>query len=42
MESQDISLGNVPRERNNEKVKLRFQKPREGILNHKEQRMEHP
>jgi hypothetical protein len=42
MERQDISLRNVSRERNKEKVKLTFQKHREEMLKQKEQRMEHP
>jgi hypothetical protein len=41
VERQDISLGNVPRERKKEKVKLTFRKHREEMLKQKEQRMEH-
>jgi hypothetical protein len=41
VERQDISLGNVLRERKKEKVKLTFQKHREEMLKQKEQRMEH-
>jgi hypothetical protein len=42
VERQGTSLGNVPRKRKKEKVKLTFQKHRGGMLKHKEQRMEHP
>jgi hypothetical protein len=42
MERQDISIGNVPRKINKEKVKLIFQKHREEMLKKKEHRMEHP
>ena len=42
MERQDISIGNVLRERKKEKVKLTFRKYREEMLKQKEQRMEHP
>jgi hypothetical protein len=42
MERQDISLGNVPRERKKEKVNLTFLKHKEEMLKQKEQRMEHP
>jgi hypothetical protein len=41
MERQDTCLGNTPRKRKKED-KLTFQKHKEGILNQKEQRMEHP
>jgi hypothetical protein len=42
VERQGTCLGNVPRKIKNEEVKLTFQKNREGMLKHKEQRMEDP
>jgi hypothetical protein len=42
VERQDTCLGNAPRRRNKEEEKLTFQKHSEEMLNHKEQRMEHP
>jgi hypothetical protein len=42
MERHGTCLGNVPRKRNKEEVKLTFQKHREGMLKQKEKRMEYP
>jgi hypothetical protein len=41
MEIQGTCLGNAPRKRKKEE-KLTFQKHKEGMSKHKEQRMEHP
>jgi hypothetical protein len=42
MERQDTCLGNVSRKIKKEEVKLTFQKHKEEMLKHKEQRMEDP
>jgi hypothetical protein len=40
VENHDTSLGNVPRKRKKEEVKLTFQKNIKGMLKQKVQRME--
>jgi hypothetical protein len=42
VERQDTCLGNAPRKRRKEEVKLTFQKHNEEMLKQKEQRMEDP
>ena len=41
VERHGTCLGNVPRKRKKEEVKLTFQKHKEGMLKKKEHRMEH-